>query len=410
MAPGRKLVTGHRGRLRTFAPLAITLVMFATLAVGIVATDGPRFELGLETSVFVLAIAAWATLQAVVGTIIAWQRPENRIGRIMQSSGPLLIGIFLGYLIGAWRYATFGSDDLLGGIAAWWGSISILPAIFVAFPLLGLLFPDGRLPGPRFLWPLRVVVVGLLGPTTFFALGAGPVGRELPDNPFGLIAIPAAVRETANLISTVALIASLVLAIAAVVSRWQRGDALERAQLKWLLAAFSIAPMLFAMSWAGPDVDPADIIDALSAVSVSLVPISIGIAVLRYRLYEIDRIISRTIGWALVTGVLLAVFGLIMVGLQALLTDLTQGATLAVAASTLVAFALFQPLRRRVQRAVDRRFDRTRYDAARTVAAFAEMVRDEVVLERLIDTFVASAGHAVRPERATVWLPPRSVR
>ena len=112
-------------------------------------------------------------------------------------------------------------------------------------------------------------------------------------------------------------------------------------------------------------------------------PITIGIAILRYRLYEIDRLISRTIGWALVTGILVAVFALLVVALQAALTPVTDESTLAVAASTLVAFALFQPLRRRVQRAVDRRFDRARYDGQRTTAVFADRVRNEVDLVTL---------------------------
>ena len=133
-------------------------------------------------------------------------------------------------------------------------------------------------------------------------------------------------------------------------------------------------------------------------------PLAIGIAVVRYRLYEIDRIISRTIGWALVTGLLVAVFIGGVLALQALLADFTQGQTLAVAASTLVAFALFQPVRRRVQRAVDRRFDRARYDGERTAAAFAERLRDEVDLVTLAAELQGTVGAAVRPTISSLWL------
>ena len=133
-------------------------------------------------------------------------------------------------------------------------------------------------------------------------------------------------------------------------------------------------------------------------------PVTIGIAVLRYRLYEIDRIISRTIGWALVSGILVAVFAGVVVALQTVLAGITQGETLAVAASTLVAFAIFQPVRRRVQSAVDRRFDRARYDAQRTVDTFAEHLRSEVDLGRLRSALVVTADRAVRPVGAAIWL------
>ena len=133
-------------------------------------------------------------------------------------------------------------------------------------------------------------------------------------------------------------------------------------------------------------------------------PIAIGVAILRYRLYDIDRLISRTVGWAIVTLVLLAVFGAGIVAIQAILVGVTQGETLAVAASTLAAFALFQPVRRRVQKAVDRRFDRARYDAARVVDGFSERLRDQLELATLGTEIVRVASETVRPASAAVWL------
>ena len=143
-------------------------------------------------------------------------------------------------------------------------------------------------------------------------------------------------------------------------------------------------------------------------LAYAAVPAAIAVAVLRYRLYEIDRIISRTLSWATVTGVLLVVFAGLVVGLQALLSGVTQGQTLAVAASTLAAFALFQPVRRRVQRAVDRRFDRARYDSERTAAAFAERLRTEVDLEAVAGDLTGSVERALRPSTLGLWLKARS--
>jgi hypothetical protein len=135
-----------------------------------------------------------------------------------------------------------------------------------------------------------------------------------------------------------------------------------------------------------------------------LIPVSIGLAILRYRLYDIDRIISRTIGWALVTAAVAVTFAVAVVALDTVLAEVTSGQTLAVAASTLLAFAAFQPLRRRVQRTVDRRFDRARYDAQRVVDAFAEGLRGQVDLVEINRGVLAAVAGAVRPQAEAIWL------
>jgi hypothetical protein len=135
-----------------------------------------------------------------------------------------------------------------------------------------------------------------------------------------------------------------------------------------------------------------------------MIPIAIGIAIRRYHLYDIDRVVSRSIAYLVVTGLLLVIFGGLVVGLQAVLAALTQGQTLAVAASTLAALALFQPLHRRVQAAVDRRFDRASVDAQRTIDGFAGQLRDEVDLTTLRGVLVATAESAVRPDGVALWV------
>jgi hypothetical protein len=142
----------------------------------------------------------------------------------------------------------------------------------------------------------------------------------------------------------------------------------------------------------------------VASLSLGLIPVAIGIAILRYRLYDIDQIVSRTIAWAVVTAVLVAVFAGLVVTLQAALAPITSENTLAVAASTLLAAALFQPLRRRVQRAVDRRFDRSHYDGERIAVSFAERLRDEVDLERSTMGLRQAADDALRPSASAVWL------
>ena len=200
------------------------------------------------------------------------------------------------------------------------------------------------------------------------------------DNPLGMPALgglPQALIDIGGIGALICIPAGIL----AAVLRYRRGTLVERKQLKWfgsvLVLAFS---MFFAATllpqpygqWAW----------IVASASIGLVPVAIGIAILRYRLYEIDRIVSRTIGWALVTGLLVAVFAGTIVGLQALLAPVTNNNTLAVAASTLVAAALFQPLRARVQRAVDRRFNRARVDAQRAIDAFGAHLRDDVDLGR----------------------------
>jgi hypothetical protein len=188
--------------------------------------------------------------------------------------------------------------------------------------------------------------------------------------------------------------------------RFRRGDPVQRQQLKWLLADVGVAAIAFpvAMVFSGSN--------ALWDVALWLVgflaflglPVAIGIAVLRYRLYEIDRIVSRTIGYLIVTATLAVVFvgGILL--FEAVLTPLTGGSTLGVAASTLVAAALFGPLRRRVQAVVDRRFNRSRYDAERAVAAFVTQLRDDVDLESVSADVLGVVNRTVAPATLGLWI------
>jgi amino acid transporter len=206
-------------------------------------------------------------------------------------------------------------------------------------------------------------------------------------------------------LETFGVLAGAVLAVAAVTTRFRRSARLERQQVKWLLWAVVLIGLTLPASMVDGNGDSGfTILDAVAVGCLSLLPISVGIAVLRYRLYEIDRIVSRTLAWALVTGILVAVFAGLVVSLQAVLAPVTNENTLAVAASTLVAFALFQPLRRRVQRAVDRRFDRARYDGELTVTAFGSRLRDQGELSAIRVDVLATVDVVVRPSSKGLWL------
>jgi len=348
---------------------------------------------------------------ATVGTLLVIRRPRNLIAWI-------LCAIAWSFVL-SWLPVVATADELLTATApvlplvGAWFNASSFPFVLALFGVLAVLFPTGRLSPGRWRSLGRATVVAIVVLAT--AAAFWPTLQVLPQgalesvrfrNPIGLLPEGIVGVEPAYLTGP-ALFAILAGSIVAMVVRHSRAAGPERLQLRWLiasLAAIAVAIptgfVLFAV--VGPEIGGVAWVPAILAFT--LPPVAVGIAVTRYRLYEIDRVISRTIGWAVVTGVLVAVFAGLVVGLQALLASVTQGQTLAVAASTLAAFALFQPVRRRVQHAVDHRFDRARYDGERTAAAFAERLRQEVDLSRVSLELVAAAQATVRPEAATVWL------
>ena len=192
----------------------------------------------------------------------------------------------------------------------------------------------------------------------------------------------------------------MVAAAISVVVRHRRAAGIERQQLRWFSAALAFVVLAVVGGYIVGTLIP----EIGDQGPQWLVPIAIGIAVLRYRLYDIDRIISRAIGYLVVTSVLVAAFALLVLGLTSVLEPLTGGNTLAVAGSTLVVAALFQPLRARVQRGVDRRFDRSRYDGERLLAALGERLRDEVDLAAIRGEVLATVDAAVRPSGPGLWL------
>jgi hypothetical protein len=347
---------------------------------------------------------------AVAGTILASRRPANPVGWFL-----LTIGLVTGLrgLAGEYaRYALAGPHHpgLPGGVwAAWyvgWSLILLFPAGQLTFLLL--LFPDGR-PLTRRWWAVFWGAAGLAGAflvITWLAPTPVTLGGGLPNVPN-----PTAIRGLSHLLYGVLSggiwifsFVFLLLAVVSVVLRYRRSAGEERLQLKWFAYATAVSlGLIFALLPVAPMGTAGQAIYDLAIVAgIGLaLPVAIGIAVLKYRLYAIDKIISRTVSYALVTGLVVGVY----LGCVALLTRvLPVRGSVGVAVSVLAAAALFNPLRWRVQAMVDRRFDRARYDAERVVGQFSVQLRDQVDLDVLGEGLLGVVDQVLAPAHLSLWL------
>jgi hypothetical protein len=385
-----------------FATLARAGLVLALAAAG-----------GVVAANFGIALVVYISY-ATVGAILIIKRSGNGIGLLLTAVGWEFALAYLPLQATVEGLQTLTAPPIVLAVA-WLTSAWGLALVFTLLAGLAIVFPTGRLPVGRWRRPAMLLLLVMGGITLSAAiwpvLEVQPAGLDhqirMP-NPLRLL--PAGPLDGGPGAPAGAFLLMFALLIASIVSmlvRYVRSTGVERLQLRWLVtglasvaAAVPVGFILFALF--GPAIEGWAWLPAM--IAFTLPPIAIGIAVLRYRLYEIDRLISRTIGWALVTAVLVAVFAGTVVGLQAILSRITQGETLAVAASTLVAFALFQPVRRQVQKAVDRRFDRARYDGDRTTAAFTERLREQVDLAGLEADITGTVASALRPRSFGVWI------
>lgn len=361
---------------------------------------------GEPEAIDVLWSPALAVGFTTVGALIVDRRPGHVIGRLCLAIG-LVLGIQLA-LVAAVAIVDVRPGRLPTELFVLARVAEILqPVGMLAIAPLVARFPDGRLPSDR--W--RVIDLLVIGSITVQALALfrpGEVGRDwiLPGwNPIGIEAIPIEVWDAAGSGSAGLAVLALVLATIALALTYRRSPAGVRAQVRWVLSAVAAAVggvlLLVLANWSSP---LAGVAFGLVLLAPMLVPVGIGVAILRYRLYEIDRIVSRTIGYAAVTAVLALTFLGANLVLQAVLGSIVRADTLAVAASTLVVAALFAPLRSRVQRVVDLRFHRARHDAERTAADFADRLRDEVDLAALRGATLSAVDRAVEPAASALWL------
>jgi hypothetical protein len=337
---------------------------------------------------------------ATIGLVLGLRRPANPIGWLYAASGLVwaLIIPFEPWLVQLFR--DHQPLPLVAQLAVVASQVIWAPAIALGITLPFLLLPDGRLRSRR--W--RVVVAAAVVGVAMFVVGGilfpGQVDNDLIaiDNPFGLAGVAGRVAMVVTFTGLVLYALCLPAALVCVVLRFRAARGVERQQLRWVAAGAAVAVLVLLPAPATVHL-PA----FLTGVAVLAVPVSVAVAVLRYRLWDLDRLISRTVTYLLVTGLLVLPYLAILPAA----TRLAAGAgSLAVAAATLVAAAVFQPLRRRVQDLVDRRFNRRRYDAARTVDTFAARLREQVDLDALSGELLAVVDQTVAPTRASLWLRP----
>jgi hypothetical protein len=301
---------------------------------------------------------------------------------------------------------------------AGWAIVLFSQAGVLGF-MIGYVFPTGHAQSPRWATFVRVLWVLMLGFTLMVLSQPGPL-HLVPaiENPFGFGPDLRAGQALSPILTVLAAIV-LPTVVISLVTRYRSSGPIERQQIKWLALGLIVSTAGLAFTTFGallPGRAQDGIGLTIYALSLALVPLAIAVAILRYRLYEIDRLLSRTVSWAVVTGVLFGLFAVVNLGFQEVAARAFLGTGVAelegviVALSTLVVAALFQPIRTRVQRFVDRRFHRSRYDADRMTQDFAARLRDEMDLGTLVSDLAATTKRAVDPSSAATWLRARDRR
>jgi hypothetical protein len=379
------------------------LIAMVVLAVGMsTVRQAELFDVGFFVFLFAGLWLYWG-----LGTLIVVRADGHIVGWLFAVAAVLMGWVFGCYGIGGLLEASQPADPLAGWFSLL-GALLFPIALILVLPAVALTFPTGALPGPRWRWPVGLVV-SMVGVRMLVIVSRpGPMGVGGPNNPLtpwlpDVSPSGLGVMNALDAIGSLSIVLGAGLGLAAIIVRFRRSHGDERLQLKWFLAAMTPAAVLLPTSLSElGTIFP--IVNVLSVAALPIAAISVAVAILRYRLYDIDRIISRSISYGLVTALLITVFLLVNLGLQALLAQMTSGNSLAVAASTLLAAALFTPVRRRVQRIVDRRFDRARYDAEQTATAFSARMRDATELPTIAGDLDMTVRRAIAPSRIGLWL------
>ena len=387
---------------RALLGLAATSLIYVVAALGgLLLSSTPLFN----DSVYALTGIG----PTVVGALLVIRRPGNVVGRLL-----VLIGSTwsLGEASRVYLWLDLHNGPLpLTDPAAWFVAWAFAPA-FMLIPFLVLMFPNGVVAAGWLRWLIRVaafavgglVAASMVTPSDLGTFGSYLEGRT---NPWAIESVDAE-GELADAIEVAMLLPVAALSVIAPIDllvRWRRSDGVERLQMRSLALGVLIAVSLFFGSLALSAFNvPQALENAMVVSAISAMPIAIGVAVARYHLYDIDRVINRALVYASLTGALAATYFGIVVALQALLQEVSGGTDLAIALTTLAVAALFLPARRHVQIAVDRRFNRRAYDAALTVDAFSARLREQIDLDTLRYELLAVIGDTMQPSRASVWV------
>jgi len=346
---------------------------------------------------------------ATVGAVLASRRPAHPVGWLLLAVG--LSDQFNGLTSNYVHYGVMGPPGGLPAASYLSGFYSSGTVVMVAcISFIALLTPTGSLPSPRWRWWARIVATATAVLLVTQALDPHPLVPEDPTFRNPLAAPPALVGPLtiAAAASAAILLVGLVVAAGSLVVRYRRAKGTERQQLRWLAVAAAVAAvaLLVAVGTAAMG-GSLNVVLVAAGASVVVLPLATGAAILRYRLYDLDRIVSRTLAWGLLTLLLGLGYVTVVLGLGRLLP---QGSSLAVAAATLTVAAAFQPARRHIQHAVDRRFNRRRHDAGQAIAAFGTRLRDQVDLDTLTAELLAVVDQTMQPTRASLWLRPHPVQ
>ena len=382
---------------RSWTALGVVVLLLAGMTVlASLGPGDPNFRRDLAGFIgFICAFGAFG----LVGALIIWQRPGNTLGWILAT-----IGLLAAWGASADTYVDQASDGGMLYLASVWISL------WYWFPLLGLtlvftplLFPDGRPPSSR--W--RFVVWGASSSLVLIVFLAAFRERIAfqgisMDNPVGIPGIEDPEKSTLGSVLFGFFLLFLVLALASVVVRYLRSGDVQRQQIKWLLLATVLsALMVFFEEITGIELDT----EVPFAISIALFPLAIAVAIFRYRLYDIDVIINRALVYGALSASLVLIYVGCVVGLQyAFRTLAGEDSQLVIVASTLVIAALFNPLRRRFQSFIDRRFYRHKYDARKTLESFGARLRQETDLDTLGGDLVSVVRETMQPEHVALWL------
>ena len=379
------------------------------LASGLVALAGLSLVTGHGLSIASAGlepIAGFATAIVaafgVLGVLIASRQPWNPIGWLF--CGIAVTGSLMSLSRGVAEFWLDGNGvpDWLGETAAWYGDVSWILVILPAATFLLLLFPDGRLPSRGWRPVAWCAGVGIALLFLADSLSPGPLA-DYPElaNPYG---VDSPLRDVLEGIAALSLAVAIAGSPLALIMRFRRAAREQRQQIKWLALAGAVAAVIFVVALLVYDVVTAGVADGAIMLGILMLPVAAGLAILRYRLYQIDVVINRTLVYGALTATLAAAYLGSVLLLQLALSPLTEQSDLAIAGSTLAVAALFRPARARIQHAVDRRFYRRRYDAARTLESFGVRLRDEVDLEALGGELRAAAADTMQPAHVSLWL------